>query len=91
MWQKLVNRIPNSCPHFLGRVTTDLKTRNPCPTSIYGRTCDYSSPMDYGCSDVIDAAIDDAIDDEAIGDGRALKREAGSLITAWKGSREAAP
>lgn len=47
--------------------------------------------MDYGCSDVIDAAIDDAIDDEAIGDGRALKREAGSLITAWKGSREAAP
>lgn len=38
--------------------------------------------MDCGCSD----EIDNAIDQEALGDGRALKREAGSLITAWKGS-----
>jgi len=55
------------------QVAVDSRRRNPRLTSIYKRPCDWFSPTD--------CAIDNAIDNEVIGDGTALKREAGSLIT----------
>lgn len=78
--QQVAKSSPNSISCFLSRVGVDPRTRNPCPTPICDRPCDWFLPMGCGYSDVFD--------NETIG---VLKREAGSLLMIQRGSKEVVP